>query len=157
MKLIPLSQGLFAKVSDEDFEYLSKFKWSAKRDRGDFRAMRKTSLAEGYRSIYMHRVILGLDSSDKRVGDHINHDTLDNTRENLRIADLSQSAMNRRIQSRKTCKYKGVFTTRRNDRWVAIIAVKGKNIHLGTFGSQEEAHEAYCVAANRLHGEFSCL
>lgn len=29
MKLIPLSQGLFAMVDDEDFDLVNQFKWSA--------------------------------------------------------------------------------------------------------------------------------
>ena len=44
---------------------------------------------------------------------------------------------------------------KRTKPWVAQIGVFGKNIHLGYFGTPEEAYRAYCEAAKKHFGEFA--
>lgn len=89
MKEILLTQNQVALVDDADFEWLSQWKWYAIWSPGikGFYAVRRGRLPDGRRSlIRMHRQILGLDMADKRQGDHVNHDTLDNRRENLVVS-----------------------------------------------------------------------
>lgn len=84
--------------------------------------------------------------------DHINCDSLDNRRHNLRLCTPLESAWNRR--GHKTAKYpKGVRPMGRKFR--SNIMCRGVRYHLGTFDTVEEAHAAYCEAAHRLHGEFA--
>jgi len=93
MREIPLTQGKTALVSEEDYEFLMQFKWCASLEsRGTkwyaIRRARKEELAAGSsRKIRMHRVVmertLGRPLTQDEVVDHINHDSLNNTRPNL--------------------------------------------------------------------------
>lgn len=154
MKLIPLSQGQFAKVDDDDFEGLSKFKWCAlKNTRGDFYAARSTHPG----TVRMHRIILGL-TDPKIFCDHINHNGLDNRRENLRVVTNQQNSMNRRGARRGSSSgIRGVTWHKRANKWVARIKISGMYKHLGVFSDIGAAKEAYAVANRTYFGEFGGL
>jgi len=87
--------------------------------------------------------------------DHRNNNCHDNRIDNLREASHSQNCSNARKWLKKKLP-KGV-STQPNDvsRFRARIQVGKKVVHLGTFGSPEEAHAAYCEAAKKYHGEFA--
>jgi len=84
MKLIPLTQGKFAQVDDEDFEYLNQWKWFALKDAQTFYAARGIYLKG---NILMHRQLLGLTNSEVK-GEHKDRNGLNNQKENLRVATL---------------------------------------------------------------------
>ncbi len=156
MKLIKLSKGQFTKVSDSDFENLSKFKWSA-----EYMPKRNKYYAIGHtpaykNSIRMHTVIMSPPKG--KCVDHINGDTLDNTRENLRICTQRQNTFNRVISNRNTTGYKGVCKRKRDNGFVyqASIGCNGKFQHIGMFNTAAEASEAYEKKAKEIYGEFFC-
>lgn len=155
---IILTQDQIAKVSAEDFEYLSVWKWCAvwSRCTRSYYAVRNFRVAgtSVRYLIYMHREILGLKRGDTRQADHANHDTLDNSRENLRIATRIQQCSNRRINGGYA---KGIRYRKDRGKWQARITYKGRLFHLGTFETAEEAYAAYREAAIRLRGEFAHL
>lgn len=99
MKQIRLSKGLFALVDDADFEWLSQWKWHASlSSRGTkWYAVRNERVNGETIRTRMHRVIMGVDPkpTDGMVVDHINHNSLDNRRENLEI--VSQTENMRRV------------------------------------------------------------
>lgn len=88
-----------------------------------------------------------------KIIDHKDGDRDNNTIANLRLATALQNTANRRGDSRSG--YKGVTWQSQIGRWQARIRVKGKNIHLGVFGTAEEASKAYETAAKSVHGEFA--
>jgi hypothetical protein len=151
---IALTRGLFAIVDARDFEFLSQWKWHASQNGY---AMRRESRRSTYRTISMHRQILGLEYGDTREVDHINRNGLDNRRCNLRIATSSENKMNHGMQSRNTSGYKGVTLDKQSQRWKAQIGVSGKTISIGKYKNPHDAYKAYCDAALRYHGEFVCL
>jgi hypothetical protein len=86
--------------------------------------------------------------------DHIDGDTLNNRRENLREVTHAQNAMNSAKQQRgkvPTSQYKGV--SRRHNKWQACIYLNKRKLSLGTYETEEEAHEAYRRAAAEYFGE----
>lgn len=93
------------------------------------------------------------------VVDHINHDRLDNRRENLRVCTHGQNMMNRSIN--KTMKgksqYKGVTWFKPTQKWKGTITCRGKSIHLGYFTDEKHAALMYNQAAEELFGEFAFL
>src|SRR4051794_15312209 len=96
MKRIPLSQGYYAIVDDEDFDRVSQFKWSVHvpKGKGPRSAMRSLKRKNGRRkSITMHRFILN--AKPGQMIDHANRNPLDNRRCNLRFCNDTQNTVNK--------------------------------------------------------------
>lgn len=131
MQQIKLTRGLVALVDDEDFEALNSFRWHANVSAGPkFYASRKARTSEGPRTIiYMHKVIMPTTTG---VVDHINGDTLDNRRSNLRIVSQSVNLASGGNPS-------GVFYCTMTKRWAARVSFEGKRIFLGRFDSEAAA------------------
>lgn len=89
MKTIQLSRGLSTKLDDEDFESFYIFDWYALKGRNNFYAVR--SIGRGTK--YLHREIMSAPCGYDV--DHINHDTLDNRKSNLRICLHAENLRNR--------------------------------------------------------------
>ena len=110
-----------------------------------------------YQSYLAHRVIWAMWHGSWPAADidHINLDRSDNRISNLRAATRSENNYNTGPKSNNTSGYKGVSLRKDNSKWGAEIQVRGKRQRLGCFDTPEEAHAAYCAAAERLHGEFA--
>jgi hypothetical protein len=104
------------------------------------------------RAILLHRLIIN--ASQEVEIDHINGNTLDNRKCNLRICTHSENAKNRKRNENNTSGYKGVGFLKHNRKWRSRIRVNGKKIYLGCFNTAEEAHRAYCEASKKYHGEY---
>jgi hypothetical protein len=147
MKTIPLTQDQVAIVDDEDYEWLSRWKWYAHWDRHtkSFYATRQVRLPNGkWITLLMHRAILGLEHGDKREGDHINHDTLDQRRSNLRIVTCQENHFNLRDT-------RGFYWDRHKRKFRAQIRCDGKKKHLGYYETDREASASYLAVKAKLH------
>lgn len=156
--IITLTAGQFALVDPADMKELSGYKWQARwaRCTKSFYASRNLPAPlEG--TILMHRQILGLKNLDPLRVDHINGDTLDNRRSNLRLATAMQNSRNRKINSNNSSGLKGVHWHKGHRKWGAKIGVNWKQIGLGYFDTKEAAYAAYCEAALRYYGQFARL
>ena len=90
--------------------------------------------------------------------DHINHNTLDNRKHNLRVCSTSQNAQNTlKRQKNKSSKYKGISLVKRTGKYRGYIMLNYKETHLGTFTNEIEAARAYNKKALELFGEFALL
>lgn len=143
MKKIPLTQGKYALVDDEDYEYLSQWKWQ----------YHPKGYATRRGSIKMHRIInqtpIGM------VTDHINGDGLDNRKLNLRSCTQAQNTMNRRLGRNSKSGYKGVVWREKSKDFVVYINANGKRIWLKTYHALEDAVKAREEAEIKYHGEFA--
>jgi len=86
--------------------------------------------------------------------DHINMNTLDNRKCNLRLCTLGQNNMNRGMIRSNKSGYKGVVWEKDRRKWKAAVSINNKSKRIGSFNTAEEAYEAYCNAIKELHGEF---
>lgn len=148
MKFIPLTQGKYAIVDDEDYQELIKYKWYALKQRnGDFYAYRQVMIA-------MHRQILNAQPGQHT--DHQNHRGLDNRKSNIRICTNQQNQRNQLPQKvKKSSKYKGVTYNKRVNLWYAQIGHNNQILPLGSYKSEIEAANAYDIKAQELFGEFA--
>jgi hypothetical protein len=157
-KLIQLTKGMYAIVWEGDYNILSQWTWCAVycKSTNTYYAERAGKRKNGIQErIKMHRVIMGLMEGDSREVDHINTEcTLDNRRDNLRIATRAEQQRNQRKSRANTSGFKGVGFHKQTGKWRAYIAVNYKFIHLGLFLTKEDAYDAYCEASKRYHGEF---
>jgi hypothetical protein len=143
-------------VDPDDAPLLEARKWRVARF-GKYRYVCSWDRSRG-RETLLHRFLLG--AGPGQLVDHINHDTLDNRRCNLRICTASENVRNKR----KPPTYRGLPTKNRlkgtrqtsSGRWQAQIHDGVRQRHLGCFDTEVEAHAAYCVAAAKYHGDFAC-
>lgn len=154
MKLIQLTRGLYAQVDDEDFEWLNQWKWCAHKDRYTYYAVRGVGTNSKDGRILMHRLILGL-TDNSIYGEHIDHNGLNNQRQNLRPATHSQNMSNKRSKNNATSKYLGVSWYKSREKWLATIYKGKKKIFLGYFDCEIDAALAYNNAAKKVHGDFA--
>lgn len=161
MKVIPLTRGKFTIVDDEDYDRLMKYSWAwipATSSRSSFGyAVRKGSKRRGEpRTVQMHREILGI--KGKAFVDHINLNSLDNRKENLRLADVQTNSFNRPKPIMDcTSRFKGVLMRRNETRsapWTARIKFNGRHVELGRFYTEEEAAAAYNFASHIFFGRY---
>jgi hypothetical protein len=162
MAQIPLTQGRFAIVDDEDYHWLVRFRWCVGRTGAKHQhARRAARTSDGkFKDILMHRLIMG--DPDGLQVDHINGDTLDNRRANLRLATPRQNMANQKVKINNTTGFKGVSkakaTAHTKKPYSAFInAGLRKHKNLGSFATAEEAARAYDAAAREVHGEFATL
>jgi hypothetical protein len=107
------------------------------------------------KTVSVHRVIARSflrDFDENKTIDHIDRVRTNNHISNLRMATHSENIANTRGFNYLRNGLKG--TTKRGRRWCASIR-KGKNIHIGMYDTEKEAHEAYNKKAKELFGEFA--
>ena len=138
-------------MSDEDFPEISKYRWhvdsTGYASRAVFRNGKRTK-------VRMHREIMKPERG--KVCDHLNGNTLDNRRENLRVCTVKENNENRinnRTKWLGKSRYKGVRKVTKSNKWQAIISFKGKEIYLGSFELESEAALRYDEEARKLYGD----
>jgi len=153
MKEIQLTQGKVAIIDDEDLEKVYQYKWCACKGGKTFYAQRNIKINGKYTMVSMHRFIM-----DYPIGlqvDHINHNGLDNRKENLRVCNAAQNQWNQKSRTDNASGFRGVSLF--GKKWRAHIRISSKKIYLGSFNAKEEAAFAYDKKAVELFGEFACL
>lgn len=153
---IALTQGQVSLVDDEDYAWLSLYRWHAVRDDciNGFYASRNIAVSSKQKAMRMHRTLLGLKFGDKSRADHINGDTLDNRKCNLRIATSKQNSFNRKRASNNKSGFKGVYWKKEHGKWAAQCKINNIG-HIGYFSNKRDAAQAYIFVAHINYGEFA--
>lgn len=98
----------------------------------------------GRRKIRLHRfLMLGINDDPLVVVDHINGDTLDNRRCNLRILSKAQNVSHRaNLNSNNISGTRGVYWCKTNNRWIARIIHEERDWWKQSFTDKDEAIKA---------------
>lgn len=150
--LVTLTRGQFARIDACDLEKVSGRRWTANRGHnGNFYALGWSRVNGRQTAISMNAFIMQTPSGMHT--DHINGDTLDNRRCNLRVCTPAENSRN--VRPRKGRKFKGVFfyDGKKQPRWYATFQKK----HLGAFNTEAAAARAYDREACIRYGEFARL
>jgi hypothetical protein len=150
---IPLTKNRFAIVDERDYEELSRFKWCVScTGRRKLYACRMV----GRCVVRMHRQIMN--APPGKVVDHIDGNSLNNSRSNLRICTYSQNLCNRgKFAGAMPYTYKGVFYRKDRDKYYARISLGGVTYWLGLYDDPVDAARAYDRKARDLHGPYARL
>jgi hypothetical protein len=146
MKEIKLTQGKFALVDDEDFDYLNQWNWYVKKVGNIWYAERAITIYNLNRKrrqvkISMHRLIMN--NPYLMVIDHKNHDGLDNRRLNLRVVTSRENSLNLRKKNKHG--YPGI--NKKGNSYQASIHKNKKRVALGSFKTPEAAYKRYMEEA----------
>lgn len=147
--IIPLTQGLEAMIDEQDVSLVKKYKWFSntvfKNSEKEYTYPCAYPYGAATGSVYLHRFLMSPKKGD--VIDHLNGNTLDNRRSNMRICSLRENNCNKSIH--RSGKLVGANKTKYGNYW-AKIRINGKDKYLGVFKTEHEAHQAYLEAYNEL-------
>jgi len=155
MQKIQLTKGCIALVDDDDYEYLNQFKWRLA-DTNQWTKYAQTAIKINgkYKTFLMHRMIMN-PLKNLQV-DHINHNGLDNTKNNLRICTRSENCRHfRRMIKFNDFGFKGIKF--KDNGWEAEIRINGKQKYLGRSKNPIEAAKIYNIAALKYFGDYAVL
>lgn len=141
-------------IDEVDAKAVGAFTWYLQKTHRKIYARTETKLDGRRVALGLHRMITAAPKGMEV--DHVNGDTLDNRRKNLRVCTHLQNMGNNR-QPAGESGFKGVWKSHRGNGWVAIIKHKGKRYSLGTFKEKKQAAVAWNKAAKKFRGEFACL
>lgn len=156
---IPLTQGQVALVDDIDAD-LAELRWYAsyRPSIKGYYAVGDTQINGRRLSVLMHRIVLarmiGRELLRNEHTDHINHNTLDNRRSELRLASPTENCLNSIHKVGKTG-YRGV--TKEGGVYKAQISHNMIKIGIGRYDTPLDAAIAYDKKATELKGEFAIL
>ena len=130
-------------LDDEDYEKISKdfnnLNWSVTKNHKGLYAQKRVNK----KNIYLHRYIMNNPSG---IVDHINNNTLDNRKSNLRVTTNANNLRNGTIRINNKTGVKGVSFDKSRNKYVAKIKVNYKTIFLGRFKTLEEAKKVRRIA-----------
>lgn len=141
----------WAEIDDEDFELVNQYRWYISNKNY---AYTFDYSEEKKKHILMHRLIMGF--PDKIV-DHKDRNTLNNCKNNLRVATPAQNTWNYTATVDSSSGYRGVYFIKSTNKWKADIMVNGERLSLGYFYKKEDAAKARDVAAIEHYGEYAAL
>lgn len=150
----PKGVGKFITVDDDLFEDLSKYRWHMSGRELNYAYAHVPGTGRGASPISMHRLIMNF---PKKIVDHIDGDTTNNQRSNLRLATLGQNLANQHIYAKNTSGYKGVNLSKNTNKWFAGIAKQKKVYRVYGFTNKRHAAMAYDIIAKDIRKEFASL
>jgi hypothetical protein len=128
----------------EDYDRIKVYCWCS--DKGYMYARIPGKGSKG--RVYLHQLVMGRHGiKDGLEIDHINHNRYDNRKLNLRVCTHQQNDCNKPV--------KGYFFSIKENKWIAKIQVKGKNIRIGAFENEEDAKSARKNAEKKYFGDFA--
>lgn len=142
--------GFRVQVDDEDVERIMQNKWHLQRskrhlDLGIYYFLSSACKHTGMPDLRLHRFIMNAPAG--YVVDHINRDTLNCHKSNLRVTTQTQNIFNRGHQRNNKSGNRGIYLSGTDGKWYVSFVIKGKTTHYSFF-TQESAQ---CVAEWIIH------
>ena len=154
--VIPLTKGYEAIVDISMLTWIGHMNWSIDgcNPKYTMYAVTSVSVDGKQKSLRLHNAVLRLNGVDVPKGlvtDHINRNSLDNRFENLRVTTQSMNVRNteRYDNASGVRSYK---TNAGNKRYQVRVKSNGREYALGSYSTEEEAHEVYTKELERLQG-----
>ncbi len=106
---------------------------------------------------YLARIVLGIEGLPAAAAwaDHIDGDTLNNQRGNLRVVTPSQNSWNQRLHENNTSGHKGVSWDKKTQKWEVRVKAHSVSRFGGRYDELADAVEAARELREQLHGRFA--
>ncbi len=148
------TSGKSALIDDDMYDALTQSSWNA----SSYGYATSTAVVDYQgkryrRGAFMHRIVA--ETPDKMVTDHIDHNTFNNQRANLRVCSSANNSKNMRRHRDNKLRYKGVFKQTLSDTYGVLIMVSGKRHYLGTYATPEIAAAWYDWGARYFHVDYA--
>lgn len=143
------------KIDIEDVERVINYKRKGNRLRWVLHDSDPSHISGKYvvdtdRKARLHRFIMRLEDP-RLIVDHINGDTMDNRKENLKIITRGENNKNQRKHINNTSGYTGVTYEKQSGLYVSAIQLHNKKLHIGRYDTLEQANIAYRASAKTLN------
>lgn len=146
-------------IDDEDIYKVNLYKWWInKREYNTSKLCYFVSntYTDGKRHIIsLHRYIMNCKLHDKVTVDHINGNTLDCRKSNLRICTHAQNCRNRKISKNNSSGYRGVFWNKRDNLWCSQIVFDKHRYNLGRYSDNISAAKIFDIASIYFYKEYA--
>lgn len=140
----------YAIIDKEDYEIVKDYKWHGRKSM--YTTYVLTNIKGTRKKLRLHNIILPCNSLYEV--DHINHNGLDNRKDNLRIVTRSQNNMNQKTPVNNTSDHTGVSFNNQHKKWEAYITVNRYTYKLGMYLNKCDAVKARKEAEIKYFGEF---
>lgn len=135
-------------IDVDDFDKLDQFGykwhllWSRTTKSYYAKATKYNGIINGkpsYETVLMHRFLM--DCPKDMTVDHLNYDTLDNRKSNMRVVTLDKNNKNRQNKANRNSKtgVRNVSYSKLEDKFVVQFQIEGKNTRMALFDTLEDA------------------
>lgn len=136
----------------EDYNLVSRYCWDIDNSNGYAKTIDRVNKTG---KLYLHRLVMGCKKGDDIIIDHINRNRIDCRKNNLRMVNETQSAINKGIKINNTSGKTGVSWSKDFNKWESYITVDKKRKHLGLFDDFKEAERVRIEAEEKYFGEYN--
>lgn len=132
----------------EDYDKIKNYTWSINSD--------GYAISETYgKPIRMQRLLCDVLDNSSVVVDHMDGNTLNNQKWNLRVCHQRENTLNKGLMTNNKSGVAGVRLNPSRKTWHASISLDGVEYNLGNYESFEKACAVRRSAEDRLFGEYS--
>lgn len=132
----------------EDYDLIKDYTWSECIRKDGYRTLLSRDI--NTKKLILFHQIIGCKNYD-----HINRNTLDNRKENLRMCTHQENSRNRSKQKNNTSGFIGIYWNKSKKKWTSQIHINKKVKFLGIFEDKEEAIKVRLQAEADYYGEFA--
>jgi hypothetical protein len=139
-------------IDDKDYDLVKDYKWYVYINKSGYK---RIIAKKKNKNISFARTIM-IPNLNEEV-DHINHNTLDNRRCNLRICTHQENCYNLKTRKDNSLGVKGLWFNKKTNKYVAVIRTNGKKVFQKYFNNISDAKREYDKKAKEIFKEFACL
>lgn len=145
-------------VSSRDFARINKYQWSLSVIKSKNHQYYYAASTVDGKCVRLHQFIMSTIGYKGLVVDHINGNTLDNTRQNLRVVSASQNISNQILSINSSTGLYNVYPNKDGSKPYRVsISVKGKRKSIGRYYSRDEAIRVANMVRRMYYGPVSML
>lgn len=144
-------------LDDDDYEKFKSFNWwllSSSKSKHRYVATNMKVDETLIRLALIHREIMNAKKGE--IVDHINGNTLDNRKKNLRIVTRQQNTWNSTKHKTNKTGYKGIMHYKYKKGWFKVqVRQNNKVYYLGIYPDIEQAKKVYINFVKKHRGEYA--